>query len=648
MKSKRYKIKKKGYKSKYQYLQNGGKYEFPVDGNPNSMTISGNENYSLGQSQNQNGNIDAGAVTDSISGGASMLGSLVSSGAHEKTGKVKKDAYTGGEALKGLGTGMQLGSAFGPWGTLIGGVIGGAGGAIYGAVESDRINKEAHDRMVAEKLRENMRIQNRSQSILSNYPTHGIVGNEFYQKYGGKISYQNGGNLVNPIQMNGMPPVLDGGQLNQTSSNTSTADGKEHSEGGIQLPNAEIEDKEVLRDDGNGDIDVYSDKLYYKPGITFAQAADTISKKKGKLEEKLSSNSIFAKNTAKRQIENLDKDLQELHAAQESMKDVNNIPDNSRMENGGTYKKSYASPIEKVVPYASNIANSIITAQTPEIPAPVYDTAMPLKTTYNIAPQLTEQRNQLSNLTNVLERNTSSSSDFRGNVIAATLGNINNTNKLMGQKENIETQLTNQNRLNTQRIDASNVAKENLYNTQKMHRIDDIHQRISKNVADASNKAQLQIAQQNQYELDLAKLDLLKKQYSETGVWDRNIESTVSNYLDGKVDEKEFVKAMGKLGKHAKNIAEKVKKDFKSIGLKSKAKKGREKSIEEEENQIFKHSIMLGQDVITPHNKTYNPSVVRPHKLNDMELHERRKRGLPPFVSPNDGINVPPYIPNYR
>lgn len=657
-------------------LENGGDINAP-DPRP--------DNYKTG-----NKKFDSSGFVNALSTGATTLGNVITAGAEQKDGTLDKATFTGGEVVKGTGLGLQLGSSLGPVGAAIGGALGAVGGGIYGAITADERNAKVAANLRAQGERERQRQQDRAQTILATYPTSGVIGNEYYQKYGGKIKMPNGGKTKvkpnntqplgadqelstfdvvqigtdkQPVQQetgsmiryggggdvtiiknsegklvavpinkkptdmkttlrnggklpynlggklpyqNGgqmqVPPVLNGnGQLTPTSDNTVLAEGASHAQGGIELPNAEIEGGEVMRDEGNGTMDVYSDKLYYKPGVTYADQADRISKQKGKLEERLSSSSVFARNTAQRRIENLDKDLQRLHEDQESLKSRKGInSQDKKLAEGGEYKRSYATPLEKALPYADNIVNAMLTQQTPEIPKPIYDEAMPMKTTVNVRPQIIEGQRQLSNLQNVLERNTGSGTDFRSNVIAANLANIGNTNQLLSQKENAETQLINKARMNQQLVDSANVAKENQYNIQKMHRVDDIHGRISKNVANLSTDAQMQIAQQNQYERDLAELDLLKLRYKETGIWDRNIEGTFEEYLKGNKSGKEFVNAMGKLGKEAKNLAEKIVKQGKRLKTKRKAKSKEAERIENQEQEVIKQSILLGQETLLP------------------------------------------------
>jgi len=543
-------------KGKKPILENGG-YTFATAGNANDMTIKGTKKYSKG---NYNNNYNPQTV-ETIMNGVNTGGTLLSTSAERPDGTVDAGAFTGGEVLKGVSTGSNIGGFLGPIGNVIGGALGAVGGAIYGSVTADNRNRLAEKTLHEENVRKRKEEQIRVDTILSDYPTHGVVGNEYYQKFGGKIKYSLGGTV--------MPPVLKGGRLDETSSDTATAKGQTHAQGGIELPNAEIEKNEVLHDTGNA-INVFSDKLFIKPGVTFAAQADILSKKKGKLEETLeSSTSVFAKNSAKRMMQNLDTELKSLHQAQEAMKPTPQNPQQQVMAGGGIYKKSYATNFEKALPYVDNAVNAILTQRTPEIPEPVYDKVVPMKTNFNINPQLIENKNQLANLQTTLQENTSGSNDFRNNVIAANLAATANTNKLYGQKENTETQLINMNRMNTQQVGNVNVGKENQYRTNKMMRIDDIHQRISMNAANASTDAQMQVAQQNQYERDLAELDLLKTRYKETGVWDRNVEATFNSLLKGDIDMNTFGQKLAEAGLDISEFFNKAKnkKDAKATRL---------------------------------------------------------------------------------
>lgn len=86
-----------------------------------------------------------------------------------------------------------------------------------------------------------------------------------------------------------------------------------------------------------------------------------------------------------------------------------------------------------------------------------------LKTNYNINPQLDSTREQINSMINESKHNTASSrTDLARRQQYRNLG-IRNTNELYGQKENIETQLINQDILNAQRTSQQNTQLVNDY-----------------------------------------------------------------------------------------------------------------------------------------------------------------------------------------
>lgn len=86
-----------------------------------------------------------------------------------------------------------------------------------------------------------------------------------------------------------------------------------------------------------------------------------------------------------------------------------------------------------------------------------------LKTNYNINPQLDSTREQVNSMINESKHNTASSrTDLARRQRYRNLG-IRNTNELYGQKENIETQLINQDILNAQRTSQQNTQLVNDY-----------------------------------------------------------------------------------------------------------------------------------------------------------------------------------------
>jgi hypothetical protein len=539
----RVKIYGKAKKKKLYYGGTDVEYD-PVTGLPIQNT---NQTVPTTQPTTQsNFNYDA---VQGIAGLGQVGGQFISALGERKDGKVNVGAKVAGGALSGAATGAALGTSIMPG---IGTAIGAIGGALVGGITSGttagKQNKAIMDAEKAQKQREADMNEERSRYILNNFPTQGVKNAQYYYAAGGVL----------PLQ--GMPPQgmpQQGGILQPVNSDTTVAQGATHEQGGIDIGTAEVEDNEVLVEQSDGSNKVFSDRLPYKNGTTFAQEAARLSEEKAKEEAKMTSNSIYEKGTATRNIEKLNQQLDDLFAVQEARKQELGLQ-NPQGEAG------FGDVVGSIMPYVDNVTNAILTAKTPQIPDPIYDKAMPLKTEYNINPQLAATVSQTNQLARNLAQNTSNSTTLRNNIIAANAANIGNINQLYGTKENIETQLKNQDALNRQQVQMGNVAKENQYNLNKMHRIDDIHQRISANVADAAVNAQQQRAEANLKRRDLLELEIIKKQYEDSGVWDRNLQGLFDSYAKGDTSYEEFAAALQEKAKAKKASKEASKKYSKS------------------------------------------------------------------------------------
>lgn len=134
---------------------------------------------------------------------------------------------------------------------------------------------------------------------MEDYNVNGDLGVEYYAKGGQLSPSSTKGNLD-----------ATGGNLIPLNSNTQVASGNTHGENtidgeyGITLNNgqediAEIEDKEVIVDDQM----VFSDRLKYNKGVTYAKKAKQIATKAGKLEERLNKiNNSRERNSIERQL----------------------------------------------------------------------------------------------------------------------------------------------------------------------------------------------------------------------------------------------------------------------------------------------------------------------------------------------------------
>lgn len=106
-----------------------------------------------------------------------------------------------------------------------------------------------------------------------------------------------------------------------------------------------------------------------------------------------------------------------------------------------------------------NTRKALNKMEAPPQPNPVI--ASNLKTDFNISPQLGEIEENARRMTNDINANTSSSRTRLQRLQRTRNQAQNSKNSLRGQKENIETQLINQDRLNKQGVRATNVAAMN-------------------------------------------------------------------------------------------------------------------------------------------------------------------------------------------
>lgn len=123
----------------------------------------------------------------------------------------------------------------------------------------------------------------------------------------------------------------------------------------------------------------------------------------------------------------------------------------------------------------SNILGSIISHKMNKdilnkmqyTPQPISRTATKLKTKININPQLDKMRETLSAYERNIDNNTASSRVALARKQRARLANMLQTNELYGNKENIETELINKDRLNQQTVADSNIKDYNTWRERK-------------------------------------------------------------------------------------------------------------------------------------------------------------------------------------
>lgn len=116
---------------------------------------------------------------------------------------------------------------------------------------------------------------------------------------------------------------------------------------------------------------------------------------------------------------------------------------------------------------APTLANlpEIKLAEIKDLEAPVTVAAAKLKTRYNANPQLAKIEDETRRTMNEIDRNTSSSRVALARKQRAAIQSQEAKNQVYGQKENIETELMNKDRLNAQQVAQANAATYNQFLT---------------------------------------------------------------------------------------------------------------------------------------------------------------------------------------
>lgn len=124
-----------------------------------------------------------------------------------------------------------------------------------------------------------------------------------------------------------------------------------------------------------------------------------------------------------------------------------------------------------------------------ELEKPATVTAAKLKTRYNINPQLAEIEDNLRRNINEIDRNTADSRVALARKQRASISSQQAKNQLEGQKENIETELINRDRLNQQQVALQNVNAYNQWTQAKAQQaLANANLKLAANRANIANK----------------------------------------------------------------------------------------------------------------------------------------------------------------
>ena len=132
---------------------------------------------------------------------------------------------------------------------------------------------------------------------------------------------------------------------------------------------------------------------------------------------------------------------------------------------------------------------SIDKTSAPQVPAPQLVTPAKLKTNININPELSENRENELRINRLIRGNTGSSAAALARIQSNSYRSLSERNKLRSHKENVETQLYNQDSMNRQQVGAANAQQVN--ETNRFNSLSAIQTANDKVQATANNRTQM-------------------------------------------------------------------------------------------------------------------------------------------------------------
>lgn len=132
---------------------------------------------------------------------------------------------------------------------------------------------------------------------------------------------------------------------------------------------------------------------------------------------------------------------------------------------------------------------SIDKTSAPQVPAPQLVTPAKLKTNININPELSENRENELRINRLIRGNTGSSAAALARIQSNSYRSLSERNKLRSHKENLETQLQNQDAMNRQQVASANAQQVNKAN--RFNSLSTIQTANDKVQATANNRTQM-------------------------------------------------------------------------------------------------------------------------------------------------------------
>lgn len=346
-------------------------------------------------------------------------------------------------------------------------------------------------------------------ALLDEYDTNGI----------NRVNYYADGGSLSQYPIKGKYKTI-GGDLHEIADGVEVAKGNTHGEKTIdnqygitlidgQKPVAEIEDEEVLVDNER----VFSDRLMYDKKNSFADKMKKVANKSAKIEKKLGKTTdVKSRNGYERQLAGMKMAEEVLYNEQELVKQEEGKKELDILAYGGPIQgtmsdEEFAKSLGKFNPtspdagmgfdYKSfgnqiapllvdNIGNALIGLNTPKLPKPMPVVTPRLETQVNVAPQLSAITDAETAITDTILNNTSNSNTARNNIASSRNNSLRSRLNVLGEKENIERGLRNQNAEIAARTANANSERADNYNMMEFTRAGDIQGRTSANLANLS------------------------------------------------------------------------------------------------------------------------------------------------------------------
>lgn len=399
---------------------------------------------------------------------------------------------------------------------FIGAIIGAVGSIASGVIGGIAKRKQA--KAEARRLQEEKDIK-QGQAMTQAYSTADELQNEYENKY--KVEYKNGGkDKVDPV-------ITEGGKAIPIDKDKFILRGRSHKNGGIVIGKGknviEAENNEVIQKTGK-DLKIFSaeplddSKSPAEKVLTNPNKANEIFKKQEDFKNEvglnddgtMKRNSLINKKstvTSKKSLRNARRLAEKAANGYSDTTNTINQPNNKKAM-AGSKMDNQKDLSSLIIPKISDLDNndkrqtpvevrkrkaaagmkltagdaigggigalgsiiggvsSMIGLNKIKAPsAPILANPAKLKTTYNVNPQISEIERSRQRMLEDTGRNTASSVANLARRTKINVDSVDAQNQIYGQKENIETELINQDKLNTQQVRAKNADSLNEYNS---------------------------------------------------------------------------------------------------------------------------------------------------------------------------------------